>query len=204
MWPGRGPRATGLSAQVDPALGWWGRGRGGVAAGAWPRRVDTGSGLLSLSPRAAQGTPSALPGVRLSAAGSALQALPLLLRLGPAGRLLRAPGRRGRRSRDPVTPRTCTPRTKTGQTSPRTWPVSLETSHNESPCIQSYFSETVQLRHGISSGAPAPTRGQHPTSIYPCTPNSSPMSSRSTPPSPEEDAPRGPMSMRSPSRTPPC
>lgn len=107
---GRGLRRGGVVGQV------------GVAG-----QEDTVSGPPPPSPRAAQGLPSALPSVRLSAA-----------RRGPAGRLLRAPGRRaGRRGVDPVTPRTGMPRTgmprtRTGQTcpgpaAPRTWLVSLET-----------------------------------------------------------------------------
>ncbi|XP_029809785.1 uncharacterized protein LOC115303983 [Suricata suricatta] len=80
----------------------------------------------SLLLRAAQGLPSALPAVpRLAAARPALQALRLLQRRGPAGRLLRAPAQRaGRRPVGPVTPRTGMPRTAMGQ--PRPGPAAPE------------------------------------------------------------------------------
>lgn len=76
---------------------------GGAAGGMWGRRTQSQCPSL---PRAAEGPPrAALPRVpRAAAARLALQALPLVPRRGPAGRILRAARRAELQPADPVSP----------------------------------------------------------------------------------------------------
>lgn len=138
--------------------GVWGHGHGSWAGG---RRLRVSLSLsLSFPPRAAKASPSAVPSVpRLSPARRSLQALPLLLRCRPAGRLLHAHGQRaGRQPVDPVTPRTRTRVMSPGPRGLQSVACFFGNLHiDEGPCLESYFSEVVPSSPWYFLWSPAPT-----------------------------------------------
>lgn len=145
------------SGQKQSSLALGGSARLCTAASApqgWSRGPD------ACCTRAAKASPSAVPSVpRLSPARRSLQALPLLLRCRPAGRLLHAHGQRaGRQPVDPVTPRTRTRVMSPGPRGLQSVACFFGNLHiDEGPCLESYFSEVVPSSPWYFLWSPAPT-----------------------------------------------
>lgn len=142
---------------------------------------------LSLSPRAARGPlHAALSSVlRLAAARPALQALPLLLRRRPAGRLLRAPRRAGPLT-GPVTPRTRTEPTRPSLQSAASFFGTY--TQMRDLVYRAILAKLCNLNPGVSYGAPTSSHAHIHT---PCTPNPTCAPPHNPHPSPCPSAGRG-------------